>query len=175
MVMLAGCLLGKYVLKARAWRWALFLLVVNGGMFIPQRALFASTPHLEMPWSAPGNTWLEAFAWIRQNTPADAYFAMDPNYLADPGEDYHSFRALAERSQLADAIKDTAVVTQVPQLGPEWEREQRAQQGWERFQLADFQRLKGEFGVDWVLVRNAQAAGLDCRWHNRELSVCQIP
>ena len=44
---------------------------------------------------------------------------MDPNYLAAPGEDYHSFRALAERSQLADAIKDTAVVTKVPELGPD--------------------------------------------------------
>ncbi len=64
------------------------------------------------------NPWLQAFAWIRQNTPTDAYFALDPEYLAAPGEDYHSFRALAERSQLADAIKDTAVVTQVPELGP---------------------------------------------------------
>jgi hypothetical protein len=118
---------------------------------------------------------LQAFAWIRQNTPLDAYFALDPMYLESPREDYHSFRALAERSQLADAIKDTAVVTQVPELGSEWERQVKAQEGWPRFQLADFVRLKAEFGVNWVLVSYPQPTGLDCHWHNDALAVCQIP
>jgi len=45
--------------------------------------------------------------------PVDAYFALDPDYMAAPGEDYHSFRALAERSQLADNIKDASMVTLV--------------------------------------------------------------
>ena len=93
-----------------------------------------------------------------------------------PGEDYHSFRALAERSQLADAVKDAAVVTQVPELGPVWEREVNAQSGWGNFKLADFERLKSKFGVDWVLVAFRRQAGcLDCRWHNELLAVCQIP
>ena len=93
-------------------------------------------------WSCPGtrltNPWLQAFAWIRINTPTDAYFAMDPHYLEAPGEDYHSFRALAERSQLADAVKDTAVVTQVPELGPAWEKQVDAQAGWRKFQARRF-------------------------------------
>ena len=115
----------------------------------------------------PANPWLQAFAWIRNNTPTDAYFALDPHYLEAPGEDYHSFRALAERSQLADAIKDTAVVTQVPELGPDWERQVEAQARLEELSsLRDFERLKAEFGVDWVLVSIPQPAGLDCRWHN---------
>jgi hypothetical protein len=112
---------------------------------------------------------------VRENTPVDAYFALDPNYLAAPDEDYHSFRALAERSVLADAIKDTALVTQVPELGPTWERQVRAQSGWPEFKLADFERLKREFGVSWVVVANRQGAGLDCRWRNASLSVCRIP
>ena len=66
--------------------------------------------------------------------PTNAYFALDPRYLDEPGEDFHSFRALAERSQLADAIKDAAVVTQVPELGPVWNRQVQAQQGWKHFQ-----------------------------------------
>jgi hypothetical protein len=82
---------------------------------------------------------------------------------------------LAERSQLADAIKDTAVVTQVPELGPEWDREIQAQQGWKNFQLADFERLKAEFGVNWALVSDPPPQGLACRWHNASLAVCQIP
>ena len=175
MALIAGCLLGRYLLKARVARWAVFLVLVNGGMLLSQRALFAGTPHLEMPWQEPGTPWLQAFQWIRDNTPEDAYFVLDPNYLAAPGEDYHSFRALAERSQLADAIKDTAVVTQVPQLGPKWDREQKAQKGWNHFTAADFEHLKSEFGVGWALTSYPAPAGLDCRWQNQVLSVCQIP
>jgi hypothetical protein len=175
MALIAGCLLGKYLLKASVWRWAVFLIAANAGMFAAQRAMFAASAHLEMPWQAPANRWLQAFAWVRENTPVDAYFALDPNYLAAPDEDYHSFRALAERSVLADAIKDTALVTQVPELGPTWERQVRAQSGWPEFKLADFERLKREFGVSWVVVANRQGAGLDCRWRNASLSVCRIP
>jgi len=175
MTLVAGCLLGKYLLKASVWRWALFLLVINVGMFASQEALYSSSDHLELPGRQPSNPWLQAFAWIRHNTPTDAYFALNPNYLAAPSEDYHSFRALAERSQLADAIKDTAVVTQVPELGPAWNQQVEAQQGWDHFRLADFRRLKTEFGVNWVLVSYPQPGGLSCEWHNDSLSVCQIP
>ena len=175
MVVVGGCLLGKYLLKDNAWRWALFLAAINVGMFASQRVLFSGSQHLELPGRQPVNPWLQAFGWVQQNTPVDAYFAMDPNYLEAPGEDYHSFRALAERSQLADAVKDAAVVTQVPELGPSWERQADAQAGWSRFKLADFQRLKKDFGVNWVLVSYPQPAGLACSWHNEALSVCRIP
>jgi hypothetical protein len=175
LTMVAGCLLGKYVLRASVWRWAVFLFVTNAAMFASQRALVSSTEHLELPGSQSANPWLQAFAWIRQNTPANAYFAMDPYYLASPGEDYHSFRALAERSQLADALKDPSVVTQVPVLGAAWDRQVLAQSGWESFQLADFKRLKAEFGVDWALVKYPEPEGLECPWHNKVLSVCKIP
>ena len=92
-----------------------------------------------------GNGWLQAFDWVRTNTPKDAYFALDPRYLAADGEDYHSFRALAERSQMADAIKDTSVVTKVPELGPEWEKQTTALEGWKNSWLADFQALRTGF------------------------------
>ena len=175
MALLAGCLLGKYLLRASAWRWAIFLLLINGSMFAAQRALFSSSEHIELPGMHPSNPWLQAFAWIRINTPINAYFALDPDYLNAPAEDSHSFRALAERSQLADAIKDTAVVTQVPELGPVWERQVAAQAGWDNFRLADFERLKTQFGVNWVLVKYPQPAGLACLWHNQILSVCRVP
>jgi hypothetical protein len=175
MVLMGGCLLGKFLLKASFWRWAVFLVAINAGMFVSQRMLFASSPHLELPGRGTANLWLQAFRWIRQNTPTNAYFALDPRYMAAPGEDYHSFRALAERSQLADDIKDTAVVTQVPELGPEWARQTEAQKGWRHFQLADFERLKAEFGVDWVVVDYPAQAGLACQWHNERLAVCRVP
>ena len=174
-VLMAGCLLGKFVLKRSVWRWAAFLLVANGSMFGWQRVEFAGSQHLEMPWRQPANPWLQAFAWVRVNTPENAYFALDPHYLEAPGEDYHSFRALAERSQLADAVKDASVVTLVPELGPEWVRQTDAGEGWPTFSLVDFERLKAEFGVDWVLVNNEQTTGLNCKWQDEQLSVCRIP
>jgi hypothetical protein len=174
LVLIGGGLLGRHVLHRSPWRWAFFLMAAYGGMFVLQRLLFPASVHLELPGRVPANPWLEAFAWIRQNTPGDAYFALDPNYLAAPGEDYHSFRALAERSQLADAIKDAAVVTQVPELAPRWTDEVDAQAGWSRFQAPDFERLKEHYGVDWVLVSYPAPARLICEWHNDRLAVCRI-
>ncbi|MFY9852491.1 MAG: hypothetical protein WAK26_01280, partial [Terracidiphilus sp.] len=175
MVLIGGCLLGKYLLKASVWRWAIFLVVINGSMFAAQRLQYSSSKHLELPGRSSANPWLQAFTWIRQNTPTDAYFALDPEYLAAPEEDYHSFRALAERSQLADNIKDTSVATLVPEMDEAWKREAEAQKGWTHFQLADFERLKAEFGVDWVLVSYPQPTGLACKWHNDILAVCRVP
>ena len=173
--LMAGCLLGRHLLKARVWLWALYLLLINGGMYCAQQQMFAASAHLELPGMQPANPWLQAFAWVRGHTPQDAYFALDPYYLAAPGEDYHSFRALAQRSQLADAIKDAAVVTQVPELGPAWDRQVEAQKGWSHFRRADFERLRHEFGVDWVLVAYPPPAGLDCRWHNSTITACRVP
>ncbi len=175
LALIGGATLGRYVLKARVWRWAVFLIVANGGMFIAQRQLFASSPHIELPNVATANPWLQAFDWIRQNTPQDAYFALDPNYTNAPGEDCHGFRALAERGMMADANKDTSTVTKQPTLAWKWKRQVVAREGWSSFKLADFERLKAEFGVDWALVNYPPPAGLDCRWHNGSLAVCRIP
>jgi hypothetical protein len=175
MMLVAGCLLGKYLLQRHVWRWVVFLLAVNGGMLVAQRVEFSGSRHLELPAIPPANPWLQAFDWIRTNTPVNAYFALDPHYMEAEGEDYHSFRALAERSQLADAVKDAAVVTQVPELGVAWDRQVSAQQGWQNFTRTDFVRLKALYGVDWVLVAYPQTPGLACPWHNQQLAVCQIP
>lgn len=175
LMLIGGAYAGRYLLRRSAWRWAVFLLLTNGGMFIAQRQLFASTPHIELPGAVSSNPWQQAFAWVRANTPTDAYFALDPHYLAAPAEDYHGFRALAERSQLADAIKDTSVVTKVPELGDIWHQQNQAELGWAHFQLPDFERLKTEFGVGWVVVNRPPPAGLDCPWHNNTLTVCRIP
>lgn len=175
LVLLAGGLLGRHILGRSPWRWAILFLTLNGGMFLSQRLLLPASNHLELPGTTPRNPWLQAFAWIRENTPPDAYFALDPYYLALPGEDFHSFRALAERSQLADALKDAAVVTQVPALAPRWKAELDAQNGWTHFRLADFQRLQTRFGVGWVLVPYPGSRSLSCIWHNDRLAACRIP
>ena len=60
---------------------------------------------------------MQAFKWVRRNTPEDAYFALGPRYMARPGEDQRGFRAIAQRSALADAVKDSGAASMFPALG----------------------------------------------------------
>ncbi|MGB0038408.1 MAG: hypothetical protein WBQ00_05865, partial [Terriglobales bacterium] len=118
MFLIAGGLIGQHILGKHAYRWLLFFLPLSAGMFYAQRQMYPSTVHLELPGTKPSNDYLRAFAWIRQktprpNTPTDALFALDPYYMQQPGEDFHGFRALAERSALADMVKDPGMVARV--------------------------------------------------------------
>lgn len=174
MAVLGGGLLGEHVLRNRAWRWCALFLPLCLVMFAAQRALFPGTAHLELPWVESHNPWLEAFGWVRDNTPTDAYFALDPYYMQLPDEDYHSFRALAERSELPDAVKDAAVATQVPELAPQWTQATEAAAGWKDFRKADFLRLEHETGVNWIVVRGAGVVGLACPYRNEKVAVCRL-
>lgn len=173
-VLLSGGLLARYVLKRHVVRWLLLFVPLSAGMFYAQRQLYPGTVHLELPGRASGNDWVDAFRWISQNTPVDSEFALDPQYMEMPGEDYHGFRALAERSVLADAVKDPCTVVRVPSLGPRWLRELNAQLGWRNFQRQDFLRLKSQFGVNWVVLTNPPVAGMTCPYHNQRVSVCRV-
>jgi hypothetical protein len=173
-VLLSGGLLGRYLLKRHVLRWFLLFVPLSFGMFYAQRQLYPGTAHLEFPGAASGNDWVDAFRWISQNTPVDSLFALDPRYMEMPGEDYHGFRALAERSVLADAVKDPCIVVRVPRLGPRWIREMDAQNGWRHFQRQDFLRLKSQFGVDWVVLTNPAVAGMTCPYHNERVAVCRV-
>jgi hypothetical protein len=173
--LLAGGIVGQKILRRHAYRWLLLFVPLGVGMFWSQRLTFPATPHIEWPGAKPGNAWVEAFQWIRENTPADSLFALDPYYMKLPGEDYHSFRALAERSVLADYVKDPSVATQVPSLSARWKEEVDAQDGWRDFRVEDFQRLKTRFGVNWVVLVSPGAKGMDCPFQNHMVSVCRIP
>jgi hypothetical protein len=120
------------------------------------------------------NPWVQTFDWIRDNTPVDAYFALDPQHMGVPGEDQHGFRAIAERSMLADALKDSGAASMFPQLSETWLQQVRAQQRWNTFRLRDFQRLHKQFGVTWVVLEHP-VAGVPCVYSNGNLQVCQIP
>ncbi len=172
---LLGGLLGEYVLESRYWLWASLFAAIGAGIFLVQRNAYASSRHIEWPGSAPVNPWVSAFLWVRDNTPQDAVFALDPYYIELPGEDQHGFRGIAQRSVLTDHFKDSGVVSLFPQLAPEWAREQQAQQNWNHFCLADFQQLAQRYPVSWVVLRGARPDGLNCPYQNETVSVCQIP
>lgn len=181
--LIAGGLLGSYVLDRKVYRWLVFFVPLSAGMFYAQRQMFPASAHLELPGVAPQNPWLQAFAWIRENTPVDSLFALDPHYVTLPGEDYHGFRALAERSVLADYDKDGGMAARVPRLAPRWLKEVTAQNGWQKFQSVDFERLKRDFGVTWVVLegndanvtaQNSEGKSMTCPFQNRQLRVCRL-
>jgi hypothetical protein len=175
MFVLMGGLLGGFVLKDRAWRWLLLFAPLSLGMLVAQRALFPASAHVEWPGAAPKNPWAQAFVWVRQNTPVDAVFALDPEYMSLAGEDEIGFRCLAQRSQLADEVKDNGVVSMFPELAEKWWAQVQAQTPWKTFRREDFLRLKNEHDASWVLVQQPGLAGLDCPYQNSAVRVCRIP
>ncbi len=170
----AGGFLGEYWLKNRAWRWVVLFGPLCGGMFFAQRQLFPASAHLELPEVTPRNEWVQAFLWIRQQTPVDALFATDPLYMNLAGEDEHGFRALAERSRLADAVKDSGAVSMFPPLAERWLEQVRAQQDWKNLQLQDFHRLHAVYGVNWIVQQQPGIPGLHCPYSNQAVLVCRV-
>jgi len=170
-----GGLLGEYVLRDRVWRWLALFVPLTVGMFVAQRSLFPASAHVEWPGHAPKNPWAQAFVWVRENTPVDAVFALNPKYMEIAGEDEIGFRCLAQRSQLADAIKDNGVVSMFPQLAEEWWAQVQAQSPWKNLQAADFSRLQEKYGVNWVVLEPPGVPGIDCPYQNVTVRVCRLP
>ena len=181
--LLAGGLIGQYVLRRHTYRWILLFLPLSAGMFYAQHQMYPATAHCEWPGTESHNEWLQAFAWIQHNAQVDSMFAFDPHYMTLPGEDYHAFRALAERSAMADYEKDGGMAARVPRLAPRWLKEVDARSAWRSFRPGDFQRLKSEFGVNWVILSPADAEwsaapgsedGMTCLYENSQARVCRL-
>jgi hypothetical protein len=171
--LLLGGLIGEYVLQARPLRWAAVFLPLAAAMVLVDRAAYPASPHLEWPGASGRNSWLSAFLWIRGHTPKGAVFALDPAYMSTRGEDAHGFRAVAERSVLADAVKDSGAVSLFPGLAPEWSREVAATTGLNSFQLSDYRTLSTRYPVTWIVTNHAPA-GLICPYSNDAVTVCHL-
>lgn len=174
-ILFSGGMLGKYGLRERPLRWCALFVPLAFAMFYFQHQEFSSSYHIEWPGRAPRNEWVKAFDWARENTPASAFFALDPNYAKLPGEDYYGFRAYSERSMLADGDKDASVVDLFPDLAWQWKLEVTDRQNWPRFTIADFEGLRKKYGVTWVIVSTPGVAGLSCGYENAAVAVCRIP
>lgn len=175
MLLFGGGLLGEYVLRNKPWRWLVLFVPLVSGMAWAQCELFPASAHMEMPWAQPRNPWAQAFVWVKENTPQDAVFALDPYYMSIRGEDELGFRAIAERSQLADGLKDGGVVQMFPDIGDSWFAQMKAQTGIDHFRIEDFERLKARYGASWVVLRQRDPAGLECPYRNDVVMVCRVP
>ena len=169
-----GGFLGEAILRCHFWRWLGLFAPLAAGMFVAQRSLFPASAHVEWPGIAPRNLWAQAFVWIRSNTPTDAIFALDPDYMRVPNEDVIGFRCLAERSRLADTVKDGGAVSMFPALADRWWEQVQAQSPWKSFHAEDFARLHDKYGVSWVVVQQPGIAGLPCPYENSAVRACRL-
>jgi len=169
-----GGLVGEYVLKDRPWRWLALFVPLSLGMFSVQRSLFRDSEAIEWPNREPRNPWAQAFLWVRRNTPANAVFALNPGYMQALGDDAIGFRCLAQRSRLADLVKDGGVVSMFPPLADTWWEQIQAQSPWDKFQIADFARLHEKYGVSWVVLQQPDATELNCPYQNTTVRVCRL-
>jgi hypothetical protein len=175
-VLLLGGVAGEYLARGRKWVPIAIAVPLAAGMFFVARQTYPNSSHIELPSKTSGNAWVNTLLWIRQNTPADAVFAVDSRYFKDETADVHGFRSISERSALADYYKDGGVVSLFPALAVEWKQMSNATYGLNHFTPAQFQNLKREYPeVTWAVVHGDMPAGMDCPYHERSYSVCQMP
>jgi len=151
---------------------AAVLLLVAGIIFFRFKS-GANFPRIRSAEAPPKSIAVLPFDNLSRD-PENAYFALDPRYMALPGEDQHGFRAIAQRSALADAVKDSGAASMFPALASPWTDQLNAQKGWEGFHRDDFLRLKKNYGVDWIVIQSPGVPGLPCPYATSQLLVCRI-
>jgi hypothetical protein len=174
LVVIGGGWLGQHLLRARLWRWLILFVPLSLGMYLAQRAEFPASAHIEWPWAQPRNPWVQAFDWIRGNTPGDALFALNPDHMNLPGEDATGFRARAQRSRLADAAKDKGAASMFPPLSTKWLEQMNDQKNWKQFRKEDFERLRQKYGVSWIVVEQPGPVDMECPYQNSAVRVCRL-
>ena len=176
LVLLLAGVIGEYLARDRRWVPALLAVPLAIGMFFVARATYPNSPQIEIPARSSSNAWVNTLLWVRNNTPQDAVFAVDSRYFMDPDIDVHGFRAISERSALADYFKDGGVVSLFPGLAPEWKQMSNATYGLNHFHADDFRRLRSEYAaVSWTVIHGAAPAGMQCPYQQQGYAVCQMP
>jgi hypothetical protein len=174
MTLALGASLAEQVLQRRPVRWVVAFSLLAGVMAMVERRTFPASTHIEQ-LSRTKNQWERAFSWIAVNTPRDAVFALDVQYITKPGEDAQGFRAIAERSALPDFSKDAGVVTNRPELAAMWLRGQVAQAKLNTETDADRIAALKPLGVTWLVLDSSAVTNLVCEYRNAAVKVCRLP
>jgi hypothetical protein len=173
-VLYLGGVIGEYT-RSRKWLLPAILLPVAGGMTWVAWQTYPLSSHIEAPWmKSSSNAWVNTLLWVRENTPKDAIFAVDSRYFKDDGVDVHGFRAISERSDLADYFKDSGVVAIFPGLATEWKQMSDATYGLNKFNAENFAYLARKYPVTWTVIHGPAPAGMNCPYQQQGYSVCHI-
>lgn len=175
-VLLLAGVAGEYLARGRKWVPVVLSLPMAAGMFLVARQTYPHSPQIELPSNTSSNPWVNTLLWIRRNTPTDAVFAVDSRYFKDDVADVHGFRAISERSALADYFKDGGVVSLFPALAVEWKQMSDATYGLNHFSAAQFRNLEREYpAATWTVIHGPAPSGLDCPYQQNSYSVCHLP
>jgi hypothetical protein len=174
MMLALGAKLGERLLRGIKWRWTFALLLLAGPMLLAARVAYPDSSHIELASRMSRNPWVQAFLWVREHTPKGALFALDRDYINAPGEDAQCFRAIAERSALADYSKDGGEASIAPRLTSEWAAGQRAQANLS--QETDAQRIATlrPPGATWMVLDTSATTAFDCPYQNEAVKVCRL-
>ncbi|WP_213804933.1 hypothetical protein [Granulicella sp. dw_53] len=175
MILALGAALGEKLLHRKAWRWVATFALVASIMLYAERQTYPHSSHLELPWYEATNRWQRAFGWISANTPVDALFALDANYVTEPGEDAQTFRAISERSALADYSKDGGEASITPALTAAWTIGQAAQTGLNTASDAARLAMLRPLGVSWVVLPKIAITDFHCAYADDSVKVCRLP
>ena len=174
-IFLAG-VAGEYLGRRGAWMMGGISIALAAGMSYAGAQTYPHSPAIEFPFSSSSNPWVDTLLWVRSNTPAQAVFAVDSRYFKDDLSDLHGFRAVSERSALADYFKDSGVVSLFPALAGEWKQMSSATYGLNHFSVEQFRSLHAEYPqVTWTVIHGAAPASMDCPYQRRGYAVCRLP
>jgi hypothetical protein len=172
-VVLAGGMLGRLAQQHRRAIATIYLLSA-GALFAGQRLTYPESNHVEWPEGRPSNLWQEGFLWIRDNTPRDAVFALDNDYIESAGEDAQGFRAIAERSAVADWFKDGGIASNFSEAAGLWWQGSTAtallNRATDEERLARLQPL----GVTWIVLPAEANTDFPCPFMNARVRVCRL-
>lgn len=174
MILGLGAGLDYYFRNHRKRFWLLTMSLFGGLMFFVQRDTFPNSQHLELPGRSPSNGWEQAFRWVSRNTPEDAVFAIDSQYISLPVEDSQNFKAIGERSMVPDYSKDGGIAAIAPELSAEWHATRRLVDGLNQASDAErVIRLKGT-RVRWIILPATSPTRLLCPYTNAVAHVCRL-
>lgn len=174
MILALGAWLGRRVLGSTLSHWVAAAIFLAAPLYAASRIATPNSRHIELPGQPPRNAWVQAFLWIRDHTPADALFALPPDYVGLPGEDAQCFRPIAQRSALADYSKDGGEASIAPQLTTAWFQDQAAEAD---LLTATDQRRRAELlplGVTWVVLPGTTRTSLPCPYRSSSVAVCRL-
>jgi hypothetical protein len=150
------------------------LIAFAGIMFAVQHNAFPASAHLELPHISNSNPWTQAFLWARDNTPRNALFAIDADYITTPGEDAQTFRATAQRSVLPDHSKDGGEAAITPALAGAWLLGATAQTNLSSLDDSTRDARLLAFGVTWIVLHGAAPTHHPCPYSNGVVKVCSL-
>jgi len=169
-----GAVIAQTFLRAQVWRWLLAFGVLGAGIGAAQFVVYSSTAHLELPWRQPRNPWVQAFYWVRANTPDNAVFALDSGYIDTPGENTEGFRAIAQRASIADSSKDGGAAAVFPQLAERWLTESTAATDLSGASDAERVQRLAPLHVTWLVLKKSAVTQFDCPYRNAVVKVCRL-